>query len=87
MFGSRKDTDIESLKERIEKLESQMHYLLRSLGIESGEPPSWRPSSKVLELLASGKKIEAIKAFREASGASLKDAKMFIESLGEKKRE
>ncbi|MDY6830920.1 MAG: hypothetical protein SWC96_03625 [Thermodesulfobacteriota bacterium] len=86
MFGSRKDTDIENLKERVEKLESQMRYLFRNLGIESGEPPSWQPSSKVLELLASGKKIEAIKAFREESGASLKDAKVFIESLGEKKR-
>ena len=86
MFGSRKDTDVADLKERIEKLESQMSYLFRSLGIESGEPPSWQPSSKVLELLASGKKIDAIKAFREESGANLKDAKVFIESLEAKKK-
>lgn len=81
MWSSKNDTDIADIKKRIEKLESQMSYLFRSQGIESDEPPSWRSSPKVLELLTSGKKIEAIKAFREESGASLKDAKVFVESL------
>lgn len=85
MWGIKSDDDLADLKERIEKLESQMAYLFRNLGIESGAPPAWRPSPKVMELLASGKKVEAIRAFREESGASLKDAKVFVESLEAKK--
>lgn len=79
MWGGKAELD--DLKARVEKLESQMGHLLRSLGIESGGPPDWHPSPKVLELLAGGKKIEAIKAFRAESGAGLKEAKAFVESL------
>ncbi len=83
MWGNK--NDLSDLKERIEKLERQMGYLFRSFGIETGEAPSWQPSSKVIALVSDGKKMEAIKAFREESGVSLKDAKLFIESFESKK--
>jgi ribosomal protein L7/L12 len=39
------------------------------------------PSKEVVDLIISGQKIEAIKRFREASGAGLKDAKDAVERL------
>lgn len=35
---------------------------------------------KVLELIRAGRKIEAVKAYKEATGCSLPDAKTYIES-------
>jgi ribosomal protein L7/L12 len=40
-----------------------------------------RVSSEILNLLAAGDKIGAIKAYRNQTGAGLKDAKDFIESI------
>ncbi len=73
--------EMAAIKTRLEKIEAQLGFLFRSLGITAGEAPAGRASAAVLELVARGDKIAAIKAFREETGASLKDAKEFIESL------
>ena len=73
--------EIAGIKARLEKIEAQLAFMFRSLGITTGEAPAGRASAAVLELAAKGDKIAAIKAFREETGASLKDAKEFIESL------
>lgn len=73
--------EIAGIKARLEKIEAQLGFLFRSLGITAGEAPAGKASAAVLELAAKGDKIAAIKAFREETGASLKDAKVFIESL------
>lgn len=73
--------EIEKIKMRLEKLESQMTFLQRSLGITTNDAPAWKASPEIIELIRRGDKIEAIKAFREQTGASLKDAKNFIESI------
>ncbi len=76
-----KNNEIEDLKKRVQKLESQMIFLHRRLGIELDEKPQWHISEKVLSLVRQGKKTEAIKAFVQETGASLKDAKQFIENI------
>ena len=68
-------------RERLEKLEAKLSFLYRSLGVTAQEAPDWRASPALLELVKKGDKIAAIKAFREETGASLKDAKGFVESL------
>jgi hypothetical protein len=73
--------EIQELRERIEKLESQMNFLKRRLGISFNEAPNWKASSKIIELIKKGDKKAAIRAFMEESGADLKDAKIFIESI------
>lgn len=73
--------EITEIKTRLEKLESRLSFLYRSLGITTQEVPDWHASPALLELVKKGDKIAAIKAFREETGASLKDAKDFIESL------
>jgi ribosomal protein L7/L12 len=51
------------------------------MGISTQEAPAWRASPEVIDLVIKGMKNEAIRAFREESGASLKDAKTFVDSL------
>lgn len=75
--------EIRELKERIEKLESRMDFLMRRLGISLKEAPDWKASTKIIELVKMGDRKAAIRAFIEESGASLKDAKIFIESIKE----
>ena len=42
------------------------------------------PSPDILSLLREGQKIEAIKLYREQTGAGLKEAENAVESIGEK---
>lgn len=76
-----REQELATIKARLEKIEAQLAFLFRSLGITAGEAPAGHASTAVLELATKGDKIAAIKAFREETGASLKDAKEFIESL------
>ena len=69
------------IKMRLEKLEAQMIFLFRRLGIASPETPHLQASPEILELLKRGDKIAAIRAFMDETGAGLKDAKIFIESI------
>ena len=78
---SESNQEIENIKMRLEKLESQMTFLQRSLGITSNDAPAWKASPEIIDLIKRGEKIAAIKTFREQTGASLKDAKNFIESI------
>lgn len=78
MYGSK--DEIERLKKRVEKLETKVDNLLRNAGFEVAKPSSGA-SEEVMNLLLSGRKIEAIKTYRRETGASLKDAKEYVESL------
>jgi ribosomal protein L7/L12 len=76
-------------EDRMIRLERQVDYLYRRLQIDPGEafaadfgelageglPPSFHMA------LTQGKKIEAIKIYREATGASLKEAKNAVDSM------
>ncbi len=73
--------EIAEIKARLQKLESQLGFLYRSLGIATNEAPGWTASPAIRELVKKGDRIAAIRTFREETGASLKDAKIFIESL------
>ncbi|TDE28682.1 hypothetical protein E1295_42250 [Nonomuraea mesophila] len=81
---------MESLEERVARLEKQMAYLQRHLGIDpalidpalidsvgggSRLPPDFYAAMR------KGKKILAIKLYREATGASLVVAKKAVEDM------
>jgi len=72
--------EIERLRKRVEILETRVDNLMRNAGYDIVKPSS-DASEEVMELLLTGRKIEAIKVYRRETGASLKDAKEFIESL------
>ena len=75
------DKELAELRIRVERLESQMVFLFRNLGITAQDAPEGLASERVLELLAEGDRNGAIRALREETGASLKDAKTLVESL------
>jgi ribosomal protein L7/L12 len=62
---------------RLARLERTLDAIAKHLAVSI--PDEVDP--KVLELAIAGKKIEAIKAYRELTGVSLKEAKEYVESL------
>ena len=63
---------------RIDRLEDKVDLLLKQAGLE--EPPMPR-QDEVVALVRAGKKIEAIKVYREATGVGLAEAKAAVERL------
>jgi ribosomal protein L7/L12 len=66
-----------SLRGRADRVEQKVDAILKHLGIE------WKDqvSERVKELVRAGKKIEAIKMYREETGAGLKEAKDAVEAF------
>ena len=64
---------------RLFRVEAKLDLLLKHAGLafdpKAGVPPA------VLEALQRGEKIEAIKLYREATGAGLAEAKDYVEEL------
>lgn len=63
---------------RVARIEHKLDLILGHLGLTEPEP--W--SDEVNALVRDGKKIQAIKVYREATGAGLKEAKEAVEKLG-----
>lgn len=59
------------------RLERKVDLILKHLGLD----PNQDVDPQVMELVKAGQKIEAIKLYREQTGAGLKDAKDYVESL------
>jgi hypothetical protein len=59
------------------RLERKVDLILKHLGLD----PYQDVNPQVIELLKSGQKIQAIKLYREQTGAGLKDAKDYVEGL------
>jgi ribosomal protein L7/L12 len=70
MFGSDNEW-------RLKRLEAKLDLVLKHLGLEFEDPGS----AEATRLLQSGQKIQAIKAYRVATGAGLKEAKDAVEAL------
>ncbi|NUQ99530.1 MAG: hypothetical protein HOY79_24250 [Streptomyces sp.] len=62
---------------RAARIEHKLDLILGHLGLTEAEP--W--SDEVNALLRDGKKIQAIKVYREATGAGLKEAKDAVDKL------
>jgi hypothetical protein len=68
---------IEKRIAKLSRVDAKLDVLLKHAGIEY-DPYKNLPHD-VVDALRRGKKIEAIKKYREATGADLKEAKDFIE--------
>jgi len=66
------------LARRLNRLEDKVDLLLKHAGLE--EPPLPR-QDEVVALVRAGKKIEAIKVYREATGVGLAEAKRAVDQL------
>nr|WSX50637.1 hypothetical protein OG409_17810 [Streptomyces sp. NBC_00974] len=69
---------MKALERRADGLERRLGLVLDHFGIEEPEPAGLEG---VRALAAGGRTIEAIKAYREATGASLLEAKRAVESF------
>lgn len=63
-------------KPRLERIERKLNRVMEHLEIQEFGERQW---AEVDELLARGKKIEAVKRYRESSDAGLKEAKEAVE--------
>ena len=62
------------------RMQRQLDAIMKNLGLV--EPPASRPgalSSQVAALIGAGRKIEAIKLYRQETGEGLKQAKAAVE--------
>jgi ribosomal protein L7/L12 len=72
LYRERTGAGLKEAKEAVERLRDGQPLEV-STPVPTGNAEVW------MELARSGQKIQAIKAYREASGASLKDAKEAVE--------
>jgi ribosomal protein L7/L12 len=71
---------------RLQRLERKIDLILRHLGIEYTEPdPADDLAEPVRALADAGEKIQAIKAYRELTGAGLAEAKRVVEAYMDRK--
>jgi ribosomal protein L7/L12 len=78
MLGSSAvDRKLSRVERRIVQLDRKLDAVLDHLGIVGSEPEL----DQVNALLRQGKKIQAIKVYRESTGADLKEAKDAVDRL------
>ena len=76
------ESEVFELRQRVDRLERHIDFLTQALGLTyEDEPPAVSP--QLIDLLRRGKKIMAIKVYRQTTGASLSACKEYIESLEE----
>lgn len=66
-------------QQRLARLERQVEFIMQHLGIQEPQPD--RPA-EVQALARAGKKIEAIKLYRELTGVGLAEAKAAVDEMG-----
>ena len=62
---------------RLRRIERKVDLILKHLGLDLDQDVS----PQVMELVKAGQKIQAIKLYREQTGAGLKEAKEYVEGL------
>jgi ribosomal protein L7/L12 len=70
---------ISGLRQRLDAVESQLEILSAKAGVPYQKPDEVPP--EVRALVAAGKRIDAIKALRAASGLSLEEAKAIVDRM------
>jgi ribosomal protein L7/L12 len=69
------------LGRRLSQLERKVDFMLTALKLDYQEPPEPLYMAQIRSLVAAQKIIDAIKVYRENTGASLADAKNFVEHM------
>lgn len=80
--STRSEARLNEVRLTTERLEAQLAVVLNQLGIE----PAQQHLAKVHQALSSGTKIEAVKAYREATGADLTSAVRAVDALDAARR-
>lgn len=75
------ERELDAVRARLERIEAQLQFLFRRLGISTQDAPAAKASPAVMDRLGRGDTKGAIRAFMAETGAGLKDAKTVIEAL------
>ncbi|GAA2146117.1 ribosomal protein bL12 [Glycomyces algeriensis] len=67
--------------EALARIERKLDLVMQHLGLHDYAPPAPDPLTEVRALIGQGKKIQAIKVYRELTGVGLKEAKDAVEML------
>jgi ribosomal protein L7/L12 len=69
--------------QRIARLERKVDFILKELGLEyeGREEDSFPGLDEVKDLLRQGRKIQAIKVYRQRTGVGLREAKEAVERI------
>ncbi|MEU5153566.1 ribosomal protein L7/L12 [Glycomyces sp. NPDC021274] len=67
--------------EALARIERKLDLVMQHLGLHDHAPPAPDPLADVRHLARQGKKIQAIKVYREHTGVGLKEAKDAVEQL------
>ena len=70
---------ISSQRRQVARLEAKVRYLFEKTGVADDLTSALTPA--IREALAAGKKIEAIKLYRDATGSSLRESKDAVEKM------
>ncbi len=74
---------IAAVSRRIEAVEWNVARLLTQAGLQWEEPPAPEgPDAEIVALVQAGNKLEAIKRYRELTGADLATAKLAVDQMG-----
>ncbi|NBH08188.1 ribosomal protein L7/L12 [Amycolatopsis sp. SID8362] len=76
--SSATDRRLTRVDRRLARMETKLDAIAEKLGVTVEEPGL----DEVVALVRQGRKIQAIKVYRERTGADLKDAKDAVERLG-----
>ena len=74
------ESEILALRSRITELEARLEYIYKHLRIEYSDNPD-AVDQRVIDMLKSGNKIEAIKIYREIHNVGLAEAKQVVEGI------
>jgi ribosomal protein L7/L12 len=73
--------EIALLRQRINRLEAQVDFLYRHLGVTFTEDSRDTDDPKIIAALRTNNIIEAIKLYRERTNVSLAEAKAAVEAM------
>jgi len=80
-MSSFEEQGIAALKIRVSKLEAQVDFLCKHLGLTFSENAYQTDDPRIVDALRRNNMIEAIKLYREQTGLGLKDAKDAVEEM------
>ena len=72
---------ISSLMLKVGELERKLEFVMQRLNLQYQEAPLNTAQTEALKWLRQGNKIEAIKAYRAATGLGLKEGKDAVDAL------
>jgi ribosomal protein L7/L12 len=75
------DQDFQQLRSRMIHLEGQVEFLYKHLGVTFVPEAAPGDDPRIIELIQKGKKIDAIKIYRDLTNAGLADAKQAVEEI------